>query len=229
MHQKLISLALCLCLAMALTGCGPVAADEEPAPLTLSAETSLVRPVAVAVPPQPEDSSVLIVFFSRAGVNYKVGRVEEGNTALVAAMIADATGADMFELVPAVPYSDDFDQASAVSLQEQQTGARPEYVGDAERWDQYDTVFLGYPVWWGDMPMILYTFLESHDFTGKTVVPFCTHEGSSLAGTVTAITDLCPGASVEAGLAVQGERTRTDADSVQKEVAAFLAGLDLGA
>ena len=152
--QKLTFPALCLCLIFALAGCSPVAADEAPPPTTAPTQepAPLVQPVAAAVTPAPAETSVLVAFFSRAGVNYKVGRVTEGNTALIAAMIADATGGDMFEIVPTSPYSDDFDQASAVSLQEQQSNARPAYVGDVEDWERYDTVFLGYPIWWGTCP-----------------------------------------------------------------------------
>lgn len=225
--QKLTGLALCLCLMLSLTACGIGGAAEAPAPPTMSPAPDVLADTEAFAQTAEAPTNILVAYFSRTGVNYKVGNIDEGNTALLASMIAETVGGDLFEIVPETPYPDDFDETSKISLQEQQDDARPAYTGDVESWAQYDVVFLGYPIWWGDMPMILYTFLESHDFTGKTVVPFCTHEGSSLAGTVKTIADLCPNATVEAGLAVQGQRVQEEQEPVRQEAAAFLGSLDL--
>ena len=125
----------------------------------------------------------LVVYFSHAGENYNVGVIEEGNTAKLAKVIAEQIDADLFEIVPVVEYPTVYDECLEVATQEQREGARPEYVGDVENWDDYDTVFLGYPIWWGEIPNIVYTFMESHDFAGKTVIPFNTHEGSGQSHT----------------------------------------------
>ena len=94
----------------------------------------------------------LVTYFSHAGENYNVGVVEEGNTAKLAKVIAEQTGADLFEIVPVVDYPQSYDECLEVATAEQREGARPEYMGDVENWDQYDTIFIGYPIWWGEIP-----------------------------------------------------------------------------
>ena len=94
----------------------------------------------------------LVTYFSHAGENYNVGVIEEGNTAKLAKVIAEQTGADLFEIVPVVDYPQSYDECLEVATAEQREGARPEYVGDIENWDQYDTVFIGYPIWWRNRP-----------------------------------------------------------------------------
>jgi flavodoxin len=113
----------------------------------------------------------------------------------------------------------------AQAQDEQKYSARPELAAAVDNWDDYDTVFLGYPIWWGDMPMPVYTFLESYDFTGKTVIPFDTNGGSGLADTVNAITKACPGATVRDGLAVSGKEAQTQQDKAKSEVQNWLKGL----
>ncbi len=128
------------------------------------------------------NEKVLVVFFSRAGENYAVGHIEKGNTHIVAEMIAGRTGGDVFRIEPEKPYPDNYRECTEVGGHEQSTGARPAVKGDV-RGEDYDVVFVGYPNWWGDMPMPVYTFIEKHDWNGITVVPFCTHEGSGLGST----------------------------------------------
>ena len=118
---------------------------------------------------------ILVAYFSRAGENYSVGVIEKGNTAIVAETIAEQTGGDLFEIVPVNPYPVGYEEMKAVSTQEKDSGARPEIANTVDNWDDYDVVFLGYPIWYADMPMIVYNFLESYDFTGKTVIPFNTN------------------------------------------------------
>ena len=112
-------------------------------------------------------SSVLVVYFSRTGEQYGVGEIDKGNTAIVAEMIADKTEADMFEILPVDDhYPMTYDALTDVAKQEQSDNARPEYSGGVPDLSQYDTVFMGAPVWWGDWPMIMYTFFENEDLSG---------------------------------------------------------------
>ena len=162
----------------------------------------------------------LIAVFSRADENYNVGFIKEGNTLKVAkilqaALVARGEEADLFEIAPAEKYPADYNECIAKAKKELAAKARPAITGDCDV-SLYDTVYLGYPNWWGDAPMCVYTFLEAHDWSGKTVVPFCTHEGSGLGGTESKLKKAMAGANFKDGLAVQGivaqqdeKRTRT--------------------
>lgn len=156
------------------------------------------------------DNKSLVVFFSRADENYNVGTVEVGNTELLARRIAEVAGADEFKIVPVKVYPEKYMECVDLATAEKESGVRPEYVGDVDIAD-YDTVYLGYPIWWGDMPMIVYSFLEKHDFSGKTVRSFCTHEGSGSAGTFDLLANLLSGATVGEGLEMSGTKARSDA------------------
>ena len=103
---------------------------------------------------------------------------------------------------------------------------RPEFVGGVDNMEQYDTVFIGYPIWWGDLPMVVYTFLKSYDFSGKTVIPFCTHEGSGLSGTNRSIENICSGTTVLGGLAIRGSAAQNQQDMAKSDVVRWLDGLD---
>ena len=182
---------------------------------------------AVPTVAESPSASTLIVYFSRTGENYSVGVIEEGNTARLAAIIAEQTGADLFEIVPEIPYPADYDSTLTIATQEKNENARPAYVGDVENWEQYDTVFIGYPIWWAGMPCILYTFLENHDFTGKTVIPFNTHEGSGQAGTQQDLENRLPGIELLKGLAVRGSKAQNDAEGTGADVANWLKSIGL--
>jgi flavodoxin len=174
-----------------------------------------------------EPAHVLVVYFSRTGENYNVGVIEEGNTANMAKIIAGQTGADLFEIVPEVPYPEDYDSVLPIATREKNEDARPAYLGDVENWDQYDTVFIGYPIWWAGMPCIMYTFLENHDFTGRTVIPFNTHEGSGQAGTQQDMEGRLSGITVLQGLAVRGSKAQNDAEGTGSDVADWLKNIGL--
>ena len=169
----------------------------------------------------------LVTYFSHAGENYNVGVIEEGNTAKLAKVIAEQTGADLFEIVPVVDYPQSYDECLEAATAEQREGARPEYMGDVENWDQYDTVFIGYPIWWGEIPNIVYTFMENLDFAGKTVIPFNTHEGSGQSHSQRDIENALPDATVLQGLAVRGATAQNDADATAKAVSDWLSGLGM--
>ena len=169
------------------------------------------------------DNHILIAYFSHTGENYNVGVIEKGNTHIVADMIAEETGGDLFEIATVNPYPDTYEECTEVAKQEQRENARPELTAQVENMEQYDTVYLGYPIWWGELPMAVYTFLESYDFSGKTIVPFCTHEGSGLAGTVGSISSACPDANVLDGLAIQGAVAQNEQDKARAAVQEWLA------
>lgn len=162
----------------------------------------------------------LIVFYSRPGKNYVSGDIVDlkvGNTKVIAQKIQKLTGADIFEIVPEIAYPDEYDECTQVAKKELNANARPKYKGDVVNFAEYDTIYVGYPNWWGTMPMVVWTFLEAHDFNGKIIKPFCTHEGSAMGNSESDIKKLCPTATVDKGLPIKGSTVNnTSADkSVQ--------------
>lgn len=149
----------------------------------------------------------LVIFYSRADENYFGGRyrsVEVGNTEKVAHMIEEATRADLFKIEQKVPYSSNYKLCTDQAMADKQANARPKLMKLPDNLDGYDEIYLGYPNYWGDMPMAVYTFLEAFDWTNKTIHPFCTHEGSGLSGTDRNIARTCKGANVKSGLSICG-------------------------
>ena len=150
------------------------------------------------------DQRVLVVYFSRADENTGgVGYIETGNTKILAEMIAERTHGDIFEIKTVKPYPKEYRPATEAAKQEKEENARPEIVGELPDLSKYDVVFLGYPIWWSDMPMPVYTFLDRENFAGKIILPFCTHEGSGLSDTQRSIADVTK-ADVREGFALQG-------------------------
>ena len=171
-----------------------------------------------------ENSKTLVAVFSRADENYAVGFIEKGNTMILAEMIAERTGADLFEIRTAKPYPVDYNECTDVAKKEQNENARPALAEDKDI-SGYDTIFLGYPCWWGDLPMAVFTFLEAHDFSGKRVIPFCTHEGSGMGRTEGSLRKTLPGAKILKGLAVRGATAQNSRDEARKTVTSWLNGL----
>ena len=157
----------------------------------------------------------LIVYFSRKGQNYVNGAIvelEKGNTERVAEYIQKAVGGDLFRIEPVREYSADYmvciDEAKAELSQR----ARPALKRYMDSMDGYDTIFVGYPNWWGTMPMCVYTFLEHYDLTGKKIVPFCTNEGSGMGSSERELKKICKGATVASGLSIHGaEASKSEA------------------
>ena len=124
-------------------------------------------------------TKVLIVYYSQTGEQYTVGNITKGNTEIVAEIIAEKTGGDLFQVkVKNDNYPKGYMELTEYAKEEKNKNVRPDIIGDVENFDDYDIIFIGSPVWWSDMPMPLYTFLEKHDFSNKKVAPFITHEGS---------------------------------------------------
>lgn len=184
-------------------------------------KTILTMFIALFVTAGSASAKSLVVYFSRTGENYSVGNISEGNTAIIAKMIAEKTGSDTFEIVPSKDYPKTYKECTDVAKDEQKKNARPAYKGDMDT-SAYDTVYIGYPIWWGDMPMVVYTFLEKHDLNGKTIIPFCTHEGSGVSGTDSAIKRLYKNAAVKSALAVRGATAQNERNEAQKAVEEWL-------
>jgi flavodoxin len=149
----------------------------------------------------------LVAYFSRRGQNYVNGKIVDlpvGNTEVVAAMIQKLTGSDMFHIESVKAYPKDYTEPTEAAKVELRANARPELTGHVENMDAYDVIFMGYPNWWGTMPMPVFTFLENHDLSGNTIVPFCTHEGSGLGRSGKDILQSCSKASVLKGIAIHG-------------------------
>lgn len=168
-----------------------------------------------------ENKKTLVVFFSRAGENYAVGNIKKGNTHIVAEMIAEETGAALFQIDPQKAYPEDYTKCTEVAKEEVESKARPAIKGDVAVED-YDIIFIGYPNWWGDAPMPVYTFIEKHNWQGKTVVPFCTHEGSGLEDTESKLRKACEGATFHKGLAVRGATAQKSQEQARKAVTGWL-------
>ena len=173
------------------------------------------------------DSNILVVYFSRTGEQYTVGVIDKGNTSIVADMIAEATGADLFEILPEedyYPYT--YDALTDVAMQELRANARPAYQKEElPDLSQYSTIFIGAPVWWGDWPMIMYTFFENEDLSGRKLIPFSTHEGSGLSGFDKKLSAAVPGAEVLTGIAIRGNDTQNRQDAVKSTVNDWLSKL----
>ena len=168
-------------------------------------------------------AKTLIAFFSRADENYFGGAmryVKVGHTEIVANIMKDLTGADTFKIEMKDPYSPVYMTCIDEAKEDLRTGARPELVSMPESIDEYDTMVLAYPNYWGTMPMAVFTFLEHFDFSGKTILPLCTNEGSGMGSSERDIRRTCPGAEVKKGLAITGSAAANSKSSVERWLSA---------
>ena len=228
--KKWTSLLLALAMTLSLAACGdsgtqentsePPASvsgstgEETPAPTgtEMPAEEPAEEPAESETSTTGDSSSVLITYFSWSG-----------NTEQVAQIIQQETGGDLFEIAPATPYTDDYNELLDIAQQEQSDNARPELAGQVENWEQYDTIFVGYPNWWSDAPMAVYTFLESYDWSGKTLVPFNTSASGGFGRSLSGLEESASGAAILEGISFT-ERILGDA---QSEVTTWLDELGL--
>ena len=184
------------------------AVTETVAETETSADTNASE--ETAAPEEASEGGVLAAYFSWSG-----------NTEQMAQMIAEETGADLFEIAPAAPYTDDYDELLDIAQQEQAEDARPKLAAQVENWDSYDTVFVGYPNWWSDAPMTVYTFLESYDWTGKTLIPFNTSASGGFGRSLSRIEESAAGAEILEGL----DRTESEWPDAQNRITEWLTGL----
>lgn len=219
--KKTISAIPILCMLFALSACG-TSANPSQDTNTQNSDVS-EKPETTEKPSEEpsKDTKILIAFFSRADENYGVGIIEKGNTHIIAEMIAEKVGGDLFHIERSTPYPAEYRACTDEAKKEQNDSARPELKATIEISD-YDVIYLGYPNWWDDMPMPVYTFIESQDWNGKTVIPFCTHAGSGLSGTVNTLKNKCTGATVLEGLAVAGTTAQNDRTAAEQAVDTWL-------
>lgn len=240
--KKITALIMSLLMITSLAACGsngtnPPAPSEPESSQTESAPTSEPESTPSSEPENEtaggSGSNTLVVYFSMPETTNpdENSMTEErnstviidgevlGNTQYVAYVIQENTGADLFRIEPEVPYPTDHDTLVDQAAEEQDNGARPAIKDTIENFDQYDTVFVGYPNWWGDMPMILYTFFDTYDFSGKTIIPFNTHGGSGFSNTINTIAELEPNATIyEDGFTV----SRNNVQEAEPDILAWL-------
>lgn len=216
--KKMISFMMTLTMIFPLAACGNSESTEESSssPETSSQTENFSNPDESTIlseatsqteeSAQPEtdaDSKSLVVYFSHSG-----------NTESVANEIVLQTGADIFAIVPETPYTTDYDTLLDVAQEEQRNNERPKISGTIDNFDDYDTVYLGYPNWWADMPMVVYTFLDTYDLSGKTISPFVTSGGSGFSDTISTIESMEPDAVMTEGLAIRDSDAGNPADAV---------------
>lgn len=230
MNKKIIALVATAMSCIALTGCGNEQEGKAETVQTASAETGNNSTAKAG-------DKVLVVYFSyaenaslpddvdastRASLNIDDDNNIVGNTKIVAEKIQQKTGADIFSIQTVKKYSPTYDATVEEGKKEKDENARPQLATHINNIDDYDTIFVGYPNWWADMPMALYTFFDEYDLSGKKIIPFSTSGGSGLSNTVETIKDLEPKATVEEGLTV----SRNDVESSDNQIEEWLDNLN---
>lgn len=226
--KKLFSVLVAMTMVFSLAACGgnpssggdtssePPVSSSEPSSIPSETPDSSEVPASDAPSSQPEESTeegeTLVAYFSWSG-----------NTQQMAEIIAQETGADLFEIATVTPYTDDYNTLLDIAQKEQGEDARPELNAQVENWDSYDTIFVGYPNWWSDAPMAVYTFLESYDFTGKTLIPFNTSASGGFGRSLTGIEESATGATILEGL----DLTEGELGDVENRVTTWLDSLGL--
>ncbi|MEV4033634.1 flavodoxin [Streptomyces umbrinus] len=218
-RRSLLAAAAGSVAAFGLSGC---AANDEPdgEPLKKPLDRSRTLVTYFSVP-LTDDPNADMDADEKNSTHIVDGKVL-GNTQYVAQLIQEGTGGEVFRIETARELPLDYPVLEDQALKEQEAGARPKLAKLIPNLDDYDTVFVGYPIWWYDLPMPMYTFFEQHDFAGKTVIPFTTHGGSRLSGTVEKITGLLPDATVSENAFTI---SRDDMDSADSEVDGWLDSL----
>ena len=227
--RKIGSLLLILLLLTACAAPKTAAVPKEESSSTVATKEPAAAEALVTQPAEEmTGSDILVIYFSRTGEQYGVGVIEKGNTSIVADMIAEQTGADLFKILPVDDhYPMTYNELTDVAKREQNENARPAYAGEIPDLSRYDTVFIGAPVWWGDWPMICYTFFETNAdaLSGKTLIPFSTHAGSGLSGFDRKLSSALPNSTVGEGLAIAGTDAQNNPDGVREKVNSWLSDL----
>lgn len=202
--KKLFVLVLSSLMIFSLTACGSSNTVNSTSPLKQEAATVTSKAVAASSQTSEDKTAngkgkkILVAYFSHSG-----------NTKRVAEQIHNLAGGDMFEIKTVAPYPTGYQEAVEVAKKEKETNARPQLSTKVGNMADYDVIFIGYPIWWHTAPMPIYTFLESYDLSGKTVIPFCTSGGSDISESMDAIKSICPSANILEGL------TANDASKIE--------------
>ena len=166
-------------------------------------------------------AQTLVIYYSKPGETYTQGGIinlKKGNTQEVAERIQKLAKADIFRVETVKNYPDSYTELIDVAKEELNSKARPEIKGDIDI-SKYDTIYIGWPCWWGTLPMCMFTFIDKHDWTGKIVIPFTTHEGSGFGSGLRELKAAVKGATVTKGLSIQGSNARSSDAQIKKYVA----------
>ena len=172
-------------------------------------------------------SNALVTYFSRSGENWQVGYVSKGSTEIVAEMVSKEINSNLFKIEPVVSYPDDYNEMLDVSRNETATNARPEIKYTIDDFDKYDTIFLGYPIWNNTCPMIIRTFIESYDFSEKTIIPFSTHAGSGLGSSVSVLKSELANSNILDGFSILGTMAQNDKEGARMQIKNYIDGFDI--
>ena len=220
--KKIISLFMVLTMVLSLAACSTNQSPSESTPEESSSQTNESTPT-----PSNTNGKNLVVYFSMPdNVDDSTVVIDGetlGNTQYMAYVIQETVGADIFRIEPETPYPTDHDELVDLASEEQSNNARPAIKDTIENFDTYENIFVGYPNWWGDMPMILYSFFDEYDFSGKTIIPFNTHGGSGFSGTISTIKELEPNAEMLDGKSI----SRNDIQDAEQEIVDWVNSLDL--
>lgn len=204
--KKIFSILIILSFMLLYGGCQNNSKEKNNPPSNSTDQSVIEQPAKT-------DTKSLIVYFSWSG-----------NTKNLAQTIQSQTNADIFEIEAVVPYGDDYDTVVDLAQEEQRADARPAITNQIENINEYDVIYVGYPNWWGDMPMILYSFFDNYDLSNKTIAPFCTSGGSGLSNTVNEIKNLEPNAAVTNGLHIGSSSVNNSDNNIRQ----WLQEINLG-
>lgn len=201
--EKLIKLLVVAMMVLTIVGCSSQEADKDTTTNTNNQDE---------IPNLISSDDVLIAYFSWSG-----------NTETLANMIHEKVGGELYEITTLTSYTDDYDDLLDQAQQEQRDDARPEVANQIDGFEKYEVIFVGYPIWWNDTPMAILSFLEQYDFTGKTVIPFCTHGSGGFGNSIESITDSASRANILDGFEVSG----SNVESANDDVIEWIDGLNL--
>lgn len=210
--RKIVTYLLVISCVLGLTACNDSTKSE---PQETQSQTNISKNALVVYFSMPETTESENMSEEEENSTVVIDGEVLGNTQYVAMEIQEKIGADLFRIEPETPYTTDHETLVDLALQEKEENARPAIKDKIANFEQYDTVFVGYPIWWSDLPMILYTFFDEYDFSGKDIIPFSTHGGSGLVDTIKTIEELEPNANVkEDGLSI----SRNDVEHSSEEI-----------
>lgn len=231
--KKLLSIIMCLSLIFTFAACSNTAQEEETA--SQSSQTSTQAQTQSSSQTDGSTGSNVLVAYFAVAENSEVDAASSASVVTVngeaqgivqalARMIQNETGGDLFSIQTSVDYPADRNDLIEYAQEEQDSNARPQLTAHIENLDDYDTIFIGYPIWWYDLPQVMYSFFDEYDFSGKTIIPFCVHNGSQFTGTIQTIQELEPNAKVITDGFTVNESNAADS---AEDIAAWIEELNL--